>query len=817
MEILWRNDEYDFQPRVLEGGTDNVTKFSNIDGLIFGADTESVQKTDRYEVQCLTLSSKWEDHITYTPEHDDCLKTHLMWFIELYGETCLNHDIPHHFMYWHNLEYDWLQLCKTDEVLLEMARVGVSPDEDFQLFKEQGWTFTMKKNSLFSGSAPFVKIRCGKGRRRFTLYLYDTFSFFPAPLSKLAGDLGLDVEKLDRQEDLGKRDFRLEGDSEEKTYFEEYAKIDAKVTRLTGEKIRELHQKANMTKIRPSAPAYAINLLFHGMDEGQIIKTGSYDPNIMQLIFDTYRGGRTGGIVHGEVQGVSVLDFHSSYPASMLSLPSFNENMQYIELDDLSLENVTAILEETGNAFLRVSGTETDPHYPTLLDRVGNKLTPVYGDFDKIATTGYELLVGIKSGSLTNLTIHECVVCVDLDEEPNKPFKTFAQNAYTRKSEAEKGSVEYASAKLALNASYGKLIESRTQTMVGANVAKDYYPFLEGLEKDFGNHYYEKHVEAMKHGQTLADIRDSVIDELLDEIGHEAFEDCPQKMFMDFSISGKIYGRNVVPAGASLITGCSRARLLVAMKALGALYWDTDSVFIPDMSEEDVNDILDNVTHWLPPDAVPVKVGDNLGGLDFEMVNGSGYLAGVKRYHLEDEEGTKQATHGIPALPKELTRDVIHSLATGQNFNYESKPRPLKAKEAKRVEDIGSFRQLKYVSQFHLDDRLTWEAGSSYWIGRVKPLNDILYDRNINDEDQERLETLMNQELKKHDPIMDGIKQEGYIQCVQQGDFYYHEYKQLPNKVKRKYFRRSSGALPVDVWCEATGYEINELFQKLGG
>jgi DNA polymerase type B, organellar and viral len=756
MEVLWRGSEYDFQPKTIEGGGDNYTKFSNIDGNIYGADTESVQLTDRYEVQCFTCSSQSSgEHLVYVEEKANVLPVFLEWFLNQYEEELFSGK--HHFIYYHNLEYDWLQMVKNDPLLLELAKIGVSPGEDIELYRLDRFRVKMKKNSLFTGSAPHVKLRIGRGRENFTLYIFDTFSFFPGSLDSLAKDLKLEVEKMERQESIGKIDFRTIPDNDpEKTYFEKYAKIDSQVTRLAGEKIRELHRSAGMTKIRPSAPAYAINLLFHMMDENESIVTGIPQVDIMQLILNTYRGGRTGGIYHGKVENISVLDFHSSYPASMLSLPSFSPNMIYARLtgEELELDNVISILEETGNAFLNISGRETDQHYPSLLTTFNGKLTPVYGEFKEMSTTGYEFLVGVKSGGLTDIVIHDCIVLIDTEENPKLPFRDFASGAYKRKQDSEKGSVEYASAKLALNAAYGKLIESRSQTMLGASDARDYLPYIEGMEKEFGNYYYSKYAKALEHGKRLGDIYEDLLNELEQNFGAETLEEMKFKMFGDYTISGRIYGRYVTPAAASLITGCSRARLLAAMKLLKALYWDTDSVFVPGLSGdvEETNLILAPALEWLPANAVPVRVGDELGELDYEMINGSGYLAGVKRYYLNDpdkEKKPKKATHGIPALPKEKQEDIIASLATGKNYKYESKPKPLKAKESKRAEDIGSFMSRWFESQFHLDERLQWERVSGGWTGTVKPFDEMDVKNKYSQEELEQF-TFQLEELKEN-------------------------------------------------------------------
>lgn len=818
IKIKWRDDEYDFFPRVINGGGDKESNLSNVHAPIFGADTESVQLDDRYEPQCFTFSdSIGQDHIVYLRQNDFALKSFLSFIVAEYSDMLQHNNQA--FIYFHNLEYDWLQLVKNDKRLLEIARIGVGLTADMKLFRIGNYNIILKKDGIFSGSAPHFTIRFEARKGGCNVHFRDTFSFFPGSLAKVSKDLKLD-DKMDRQEDLGFRDWRDVEDDPNKAYFEEYAKLDAKNTRGIGEAIRSLHLSAGMHRIRASAPSYAIARVFQLMGPDRSITTGSHDESVMQLIFDTYRGGRTGGIYHGAIKDLSVLDFHSSYPASMLALPSFSGNMAYISIDDLRLENVLPILEETGNAFLRVSGTETDPHYPALITTHNGKLTPVYGEFRNIATTGVELLVGIKSGTLEISEIHECVVLLDMDEKPYLPFKEFALSSYGRKANAEKGSVMYTSAKLELNSSYGKLIESRNQTLVGATDYAQYFPYIEGMEKDFGNYYYQKYIEALEAGQTLEEIYDEIIQEVYDGFPESVRGTMRNKMFGDFSTSGRIYGRYVIPAAASLITATSRARLCGAMKVLKALYWDTDSVFIsrPINGPTDLDQInieLAESDGWFPKNVKPLRIGDELGDLDAEITGATGYLAGIKRYYLATQEGKKKsAIHGIPALKRESTEDVIRALATGENYKYDSKPRPLKAKEAKNPSEIGSFRTKSYRSDFHLDERLQWEKTDDGYIGSVKPFVEMGVKELTDEEYQTYLERLYRSEWKL-DPIREACLKNGFIKIIAPGEMYRGEYDRLTRSTRAKYFRKEG--VPIDVFAQAIDMKVAELLDKLGG
>lgn len=758
--LHWRKNEYEFEYQTRGRLEETKTKYSTIAAPIWGADTESVLLPDgRYEVQCIQLSGKlFGQHLEWLPSRESAFPL----FCRLLLRAWTAEEEPSQtVLYFHNLEYDWLQLVKDEEKLLAMAKVGVSPNSETYLTSIGSWKVYLDKNCIFTGNAPFIKLKFqlfeesrkkGRSGKTFRVYIYDTFSYFPSSLKKLGKDLGLEEQKEERQEDIGLRDYRLEGDNPDKRDFEQYAKQDAKVTRLAGEKIRELHELHGFMKIKPSAPSYAINALYKELPEGVKIKNGSDNPRHIQLALDAYRGGRTGGIYHGEVNNIWVLDFHSSYPASMLSLPSFSPDMAYIELENLELDYVMDILQETGNAFLRVSGTETNEKYPAFLQLIHNRLTPVYGHFEDLTVTGYEFYAAVKSGGLRDVVIHEAVVLLDMEADVYLPFREFALSGYQEKSLSEKGSLSYIAAKLKLNSAYGKLIESRAQKLLGLTDNAAMFPYLEGMEKDFAEYYYESYLECLETGQDENEWYYETTAQVLEEFDQDESEWKYQEL-TEFHVGGYVYGAFVVPAAASLITGCSRARLYCAMKATGALYWDTDSIFLEAESEEAIAEALAKTEEWLPDNAVPVRIGEELGEMDIEFRNGSGWLAGTKRYYLEaDGQKPKRATHGIPALDKDMTKDVIHALATGDDFAYQSKARPTKAKAAASVDDIGKFFSRQYVPKFRLDNRLSWEQTEKGWSGSVIEYQEqVKTDKERQQELAERRENLLlNLNILRH-------------------------------------------------------------------
>jgi hypothetical protein len=77
--------------------------------------------------------------------------------------------------------------------------------------------------------------------------------------------------------------------------------------------------------------------------------------------------------------------------------------------------------------------------------------------------------------------------------------------------------------------------------------------------------------------------------------------------------------------------------------------------------------------------------------------------------------------------------------------------------------------------------------------------------------------TLQKKWLKAFDidVIKEGVHQHGYIQTIQKGQRYYGEYHEFSRSVKSKYFRKSG--LPIDVFADLTGLDLNDLLEKLRG
>jgi hypothetical protein len=644
-------------------------------------------------------------------------------FIDHYAEQIIDDSEKYVFMFAHNLLYDLCQLVKYYPDILTMIRTGIGLTDDYVLYEYGDYKVSLNRNGLFEGTAPHFDIRIQETKKRyFTIKFRDTFSFFPSSLDSITRYLQV-TAKRPRPEGIGQIDYRdFEPSDERRLGFEEYALIDAKGTRETAEKIRMLHKSAGMKRMRVSAPGYAIAKLYHMLPDGVGMYSGTSNAETMQLVIDAYAGGRTGGVFHGYAENITVLDFHSSYPASMTTLPSFSKAMEYFRYPNPEHITIPELMEliNSVHCFLRVDGIETDAEYPALIQTYDGKLTPVFGHFENIATTGIELCVGLKSGTLQLLRIRELVVLIEQEEPECLPFKLFAENAYHRKGNAEKDSPEYLSAKLELNSSYGKLIESHNENHVDSDIKDVILPYEPEDAIKYGNIYYEMYIHAVTEPDPATAFQ-TATDGLIEYMTENGIE---YKLadFEFLSLTKLEYGRWVIPAAAALITATSRARLIAAIRATKALYWDTDSVFIEQCDLDAVREQFVTATSWLPDFAQPITVGDHLGEMGIEIENASGYLAGTKRYYIESPDGHyKKALHGIPTAPYDQAEKMIEALATGYNYKYQGKARPLTAREAKTAEDIGRFAAAEYESRFELDNRQTWTKTERGWRGQIKP------------------------------------------------------------------------------------------------
>ena len=737
MMLKWRGGEYMFRSGKYIAHPDGE-KNADYDKPFFAIDTETYTDPEpggRCEPITYQVSGPDGEWLEWLRPNDIAIETVIDAFESRYRDLLRESGVV--FMWCHNLLFDWGQLVKGRPDLMVLLRTGMGCDQPIKICDlSGGGSAWLKKGGLFEGNSPFFEIEIRWSKRSKAIIKWrDTYSYFPASLDNLGQTLKLPALKLTRPDDLGSIDYRLlHPNDTRRLAFVEYSLRDPLTTKLVAESIRTLHESVGIRKIRVSAPSYAIAYLLHTTPRGTSFVTGPDDPSIMQLVVDAYSGGRTGGVLHGPVSNLSVYDIHSSYPASMTTLPTFSPTMQYLRINpDEYTEAEMLELINTVPCFLRVSGVETNTRHPALIQNIKGNLTPVCGQFLDVPSTGIELAVGVNSGSIIDWCISEMVVLLETDDNAIRPFRDFAVSAYDRKQNSEKGSPEYTSAKLVLNSSYGKLIESRSETHICDADDGIMVPCDSGDLIKWANTYFTDYVTAQLEtpGCDYYERVKGDLEAIAGTIPAEKLVWVPLGML---NLQKLEYGRYAIPAAASLITATSRARLCIAMRALGAVYWDTDSVFMFGYQQDRMLSALEQASAWLPSYAQPVTIGEVLGDLGSEIENAHGYLAGVKRYWLWDgtwkenpktgkleKNNVKSAIHGMAGLRWEEREDALCHLATGGGITYHSRARPITPKSAKTPDMLGRFESREYEPQFRLDPRLVWELVDGQYIGNVLP------------------------------------------------------------------------------------------------
>ena len=769
MLIDWRGKEYNYNPGVLRYHEDARHE---LDMPICGLDTESTRrggtgvpkqddklKDDIYECQCITWATPTGKGIRWI-EPGECALLAAVYEISKEFQNFNDHKRTW-FVYVHNLGYDAPQLFKGRPDLMTFARTGAYDNAkltktagaprkkgrykaEYYIDRIGNRDCFLRNRALFTGTAPHFTIRCYRNRKDYTdIKFIDSGSYFRGTLAGIAKDLKLPILKRERQDDIGLKDYRniSDGDALKKD-FEEYAIDDADIVRMIGTQIVDLHREAGFGRIRSSSPGFAHAFFTKQLAELKtVVYSGSLKPNDMRLILDSYGGGRTGGFVHGPVTNLTVVDFASSYPASMTSLPSFGPKMKYRRLKgkELNWPFVWQWLKDCPSAFLRVDGVETDEKVPSLIALHEGKLTPVFGAFTGIATTGPEIYGGVMSGTLTITKVHECLLCFDSEITPS-PFKKFAMDAYERKKNSPKGSVSYILAKLLLNAAYGKWIQSTKPQLIGTD-AEDFICLFpdDGHESDYAKLYLETYATAQYEEEDPIAALTELKEDILAEALRAGVPMAKPKPLHKMDTAKKEFAPSAIPPAAALVTAISRARLRALIKCTGAVYWDTDSAFILDKTKEEIEACFVEGSKWIAPGLIPLRWGNELGEIDLELENGIGWLAGTKRYHLlgNDEKGPKlkQAIHGIVNMysPKVKSKiksryaeAVIRGLATGDNLRYRTKGAPLKAKGT-IDEHVGRFKSHSVAPNFKLDERQLWErtADGLAWEGVMKGWQEI--------------------------------------------------------------------------------------------
>ncbi len=389
-----------------------------MDTYICGGDSETDQNGQPFTFQFYHKSGK--EIIWTSPER--ATKD----FINFCARLCTN-SRAQVCIYIHHLEFDLISFFYDNQK--EFL------NEEFH-FKHRGWTI----EGIFA-NVKFCRI--WKGDR--TIWLLDTFTFFPGSLAKAAKLVCPHLPKLKAPKDLGKKRF-----SRSDTGFIKYAMRDAEIGYFLGTEISKLHREYDIEQ-SVSAPHAAARIF-----RRQFLKTTLVPAPkpVMFAALRSYHGGKNGIYVKpGWYSDITCVDMVSAYPWAMAKLPAFSTD-RYFKVDYPTMPRNCADLPEFG--IYCVTGSTIRRRWPIIFDHA---FKPIDGDFKNIWVTGPELREAIKSAAIKLKRCWGYVYDAASDKEPS-PFKEYAHHFFHKKDNAE-SPVFRKFFKLMLNSLYGKLIQKR--------------------------------------------------------------------------------------------------------------------------------------------------------------------------------------------------------------------------------------------------------------------------------------------------------------------------------------------------------------------
>lgn len=696
-DVRFRGETIPYEHRLLKQSTPSARQ--HLPEYWLGYDSEAAEIDGFPEVQTMQTYDGSLSRLEYVKSGDAWRH---FWSLlaraieeERFGST--TNRLPLVPVYCHNWEYDFGMLVKAGP---EGWQTQSKMNQFFRGFEDSvsvektTWHLRVDQGHML-GNAPTLTVFFTHKDRGAKIRLLDTFPFFPKALATVAKDLHM--EKGDRASVIG-IDWRDHGYSESVTAkdeagipvivtkrdFEKYAKHDALLVWTLGERIHGLHEAEGLTSLAVSGAGYAAKVMLANLSAP--ITGGHGGKRAVQLALDAFHGGRSGRLVHGSVSDVTVLDFHSSYPSIQIKLPALHSDYSLVyKHRNLDIQTFLDMAKRY-HGFARVSGIEEDAKYPSLLS--ANKqgsIRPVVGEFHNIPATAAEIYCGVVFGGLRLTSVQEAFFYAPLAGLENvRPFEPFIQRAWARKNSEEKGSLLYDAAKIQANSGYGKLIEHRgAQERVSDSLQ---IPLRYGGMKGFED-----------ARQFFLNIHPDYWFDKLDEWESLCGDTIAGYTNLDLLLAAQPeFGYYVVPQYATWITGHAHARLVLLMRALDAMKWDTDSV-TTGLTDNEIRARLAAFPSDKLPDYIqPLSIGAELGELDIEGRAMSGVVLGNKRYFLRGEIfkeghwtlGIKEGHHGLPAIRK----DDIEKVLTGVVSEYTPKPKPIRVKGAQEWREVGLFR-----------------------------------------------------------------------------------------------------------------------------
>lgn len=590
----------------------------------------------------------------------------------------------------YNLEYDIQRLFLGNSDFFNIAKVNI---EGMKILVD-GYEIE-NVHMVLSGSAPHFSWILRKDNRIMRMYAMDIWGYLKQGLAESAKALGV-IDKIE----IDKSYFHIpfeELTEDQLNELREYGKRDPQTTReiyLTLLEILSSFSPAVITKkgiLPPSAPAAASRIAFSKMKGTHLRQSPKW---AVDITLACYSGGLVFSRVRGKVSNILVGDRNSAYPTMMTLLPD-PEKVSYVSRIKPTMDELIGKI-----GFCRASFVHQGKFIPFVTSWDGSaRSNHGTGLYHKQPISIYELCAGYLTGQITDITIHEAVyLSYEKDAESSGFLYDFVMTYHKMKNENKKGSPLYLLAKLLMNALYGKLIEMRSpeSLILPKSVSMlripESWAYRIAKNESFRNAFYNCLVQS---GFGL--------DELLEE--YPPFhEDTFVRLETLIENTDLKAGTFFFPFYASLITAGQRAWMSVYTYYTKAFLADTDSAFTPlSLSEfKEAIQKADEITSLIGVGRC--RIGKELGDIDIEIQNASGFIAGIKQYALSDREGNQKIAHhaivypdfGDTEHPKEAKNlffsKVIEHLSQGKSVTYQEKPRPIKMRSALlRGGDYGKF------------------------------------------------------------------------------------------------------------------------------
>lgn len=591
----------------------------------------------------------------------------------------------------YNLEYDIQRLFSPESPFFRLIRQS-NRDITFQI-----GTFKFQFAQINpSGSAPSFHLIVTRDNRAVRIYGMDMWGYWKSGLGNTAKSLNVESQKEDIPSDW----FQIPLEQwtfEMWSRFRQYAGTDAKATRLiyhaTAELLGSISRTVfNRNGILPSsAPAAAARMAFGMASE----KEWRRAPKMFeQMALDGYHGGYVAMLERGKVEGVTVADLHSAYPSAFLLLPD-PCRAQYARLPSEKWKQIPDSIRAYGNlGFVRATFTiKSGVRFPSVSEQMKQFTGHQTGRYENFTISLPELSVMFDLAQIDEAFIHDGFI---IHGEYGSSFlRLFVQKLYKIKAEEEesdrKNSALYLAAKLLMNALYGKLIEIHEPDLPALESFTD---LIELITMPMTSERLGERKRTMAQyfvdgGMALLQTQSANNSEAYRNAGI-----APERLQVKELLSDEMAtaGAYFMPIYASLTTAITRAKICICMNTFDAIGGDTDSWFHRLLPGTPAYIRAERWANELCTRAGVGGLSDHGGllGYGVEMVNGTGYVAGIKQYTLSaDGYKSKLAHHAITDPPgkayaerNEFCSNAVKNLANGEAVTYTTRSKPRRLRES---------------------------------------------------------------------------------------------------------------------------------------